>query len=273
MIVRPISTADAKAIVLPNHYSGKWNGHFGTAGNFGVFDGDRLVGAAVYGHLMNPDSYRSIADVERGQVIELNRLWIDDCLGANTESQVISQSLKWFRHNTDVQIVQSFADGRLGCGTIYKATNFKYYGKIQTMFVRHNQTGEVLHGAPLSNTARPLGMLRGNEWFIDGVATAFLTNTYRYAYLLTNRAKRTMRLIEQPYPKYSKGEITIPGYEPPLAVVARCVVLCDYREDSRYEKFSAYLHNRCSPVEYLKLIDEARRNKTIIRDFKTRSEW
>lgn len=265
--VKPITMHEAKAIVLPNHYSGKWNSHFGTAGNFGVYLNGELLGAAVYGHLMNPGSYRSIADVDRGQIIELNRLWIDDRLGRNTESQVIAKSLKWFRQNTPVQIVQSFADGRLGCGTIYKASNFRYYGKSRTLFIRHVDTGEILHGAPLSNTARPKGMLYGNEWIVDGKAEAFYTDTYRYMYPLTNHGQRAIKLEELPYPEYRKGEDIDNDYKPPLAVIARCVVLCGYLGDKRYAKFDDYLHCKCDPATYSELIDEARNNRTIAARF------
>ena len=270
MDVRPIETVDAKAIVLPNHYSGTWNAAFGRAGNFGVFMDDELVGAAVYGHLMNPLSYKSIANVDKGQVIELNRLWIDDRLGKNTESQVLSQSLKWYRRNTKVQIVQSYADGRLGCGTIYKATNFRYYGKSSALFFRNIETERTFFGGEFSNTARASRMLDGNELLVDGKLEAFTAYSYRYLYLLTNAAKRNVKLKEQPFPRYSKGMDIMPDYLPPLSQMARCVVLCDYREDERYAKFSDYLHGECDKAEYDRLIEEARANKTIQRDFGTR---
>lgn len=222
--VRPIPKIDAKNIILPNHYSHKWATYFGNTQCFGVFSDNVLVGAAAYGRLMLPKSYKSIGDVSAGQVCELNRLWIDDCLGRNTESQVISQSLKWLRHNTDIQIVQTFADGRLGCGTIYKASNARYYGKHVSMFFRNTTTGEVIHDVIQHNTAASAGMLHCNEWFCDNVAEAFTTTTFRYAFLLTNYAKRAMKLKEEPYPEYSIGEDVIPNYVPRPAVMARCVV-------------------------------------------------
>ena len=56
-------------------------------------------------------------------------MWIDDTLGKNAESVLIAASLKLLRKaDPNIVAVQSFADGRLGCGTIYKASNFRYYG-------------------------------------------------------------------------------------------------------------------------------------------------
>lgn len=222
--VRHIDKEDAKAIVLPNHYSGTWNTAFGLI-NFGVFDGDELCGAAVFGHLMNPASAASIADLPPKSIIELNRLWIDDRLGKNTETAMLSRCFKWLKANTRVELIQSFADGRLGVGTIYKAANFGYYGRETTRFFRHRETGEVVHSALVNNTARLPMMLKTNEWWVDGELETFLVSTYRYLYPLTKRARRAIKLWPEPYPPYTKGETPTPDYRMPLGQIARCSTL------------------------------------------------
>lgn len=258
--VRHISSEDAKAIVLPNHYSGTWNGKFGQI-NFGIFDGDELCGAAVFGHLQNPSSSSSLADLPSGSIIELNRLWIDDRFGRNTETAMLAKCWSYMRQHTRIELVQSFADGRLGVGTIYKAANFGYYGAERTRFYRRRSTGEVFHSVLTNNTAKLPAMVRTNEWWVDGDLETFLVNSYRYLYPLTRRARRAIKLWPEPYPPYSKGEIPTPDYRVPLAQVARCYAYCEARGDNaRAQKFLDYLASEAAPEELERLIEQAEDN-------------
>lgn len=94
---------------------------------------------------------------------ELNRMWIADELGHNAESILIAASLKLLRKLApDCVAVQSFADGRLGCGTIYKASNFKYYGYHLTKFLCNNRSGEMVHCQIFTNSTSPSSYLRAN---------------------------------------------------------------------------------------------------------------
>lgn len=83
-------------------------------------------------------------------------MWIDDTLGHNAESVLIAASMKLLRKlDSDCVAVQSFADGRLGCGTIYKAANFRYYGFHYTRFLCNRQTGEIIHEQTFINSTSP----------------------------------------------------------------------------------------------------------------------
>lgn len=261
--VRPIDKEDAKAIVLPNHYSGTWNTLFGRI-NFGIFDGHELCGAAVFGYPMNPASAEGLADIPGSHVLELNRLWIDDRFGHNTESAMLSRCHKWLRANTDAQLIQSFADGRLGCGTIYKAANYGYYGKTRTLFFRHHKTGEILHGTAFSNTAKTDTMILRNAMWVDGLLVPFEAYTYRYLYPLTRHARRTIRIPQQPYPPYDKGEIPLPDYQHPLPLIARCYAISEAKGDAvRAERFLTYLASEASPEQFDKLLEDADENEWV----------
>ena len=68
-------------------------------------------------------------------------MWIDDTLGKNAESVLIAASLKLLRKaDPNIVAVQSFADGRLGCGTIYKASVFPVLRFHYTRFLRNKRT-------------------------------------------------------------------------------------------------------------------------------------
>ena len=176
LIIKGVPKEEAKRMIVENHYSHKWNeGGFGKY-NFGVFraeEPDKCLGVAVYGYMKNPAAKIFTHPNPKAWVCELNRMWIDDTLGKNAESVLIAASLKLLRKaDPNIVAVQSFADGRLGCGTIYKASNFRYYG--------------------FSNIAYLIGDLE-----------VLQIKTYRYIYPLCKH----FRFIkpEKPYPQYEKG--------------------------------------------------------------------
>ena len=265
--VRPIDKAIAKDLIVREHYSHNWNIAFGVY-CFGVFDGLGLAGALVYGNPMNPGSVTSLADLAPDQVTELNRMWVHDRLGPNTETAAMARAHKWLRANSPVQLIQTFADGRLWCGTVYKAANFTYYGHDETLFFRDLATGEVLHGTTFSNTgtsgppgAIPRGMLTRNQRLARGDLEAFYVKTHRYLYPLTKYARRHILLREQPYPAYSRGTRPVPGYVAPATQMARCLVIagaCGYADVAN--DIEAYLARHYSPSDVTAAIAEAQSN-------------
>lgn len=147
LIIKPIEKSVAKWIIIKNHYSHKWNeGGFGKL-NFGIFRESglgRCLGAAVYGYMKNPRAQIFSHYRPDAWMTELNWLWISDELGKNAETVLIATSIKLIkRMDKNVVAVQSFADGRLGFGTIYKAANFKYYGYHKTIFAENKKTARL----------------------------------------------------------------------------------------------------------------------------------
>ena len=207
LIIKPVDRALAKDLIIKNHYSHKWNeGGFGKY-NFGIFRADEpdvCLGVAVYGYMMNPRAKLFTHPNPKAWMCELNRMWIDDTLGHNAESVLIAASIKLLRKLApDCVAVQSFADGRLGCGTIYKAANFRYFGFHYTKFLRNRRTGEITHEQILTNTKSPSAYLRANVAFLLGDFDVLIVKTYRYIYPLCKRFQFIKP--EQPYPQYEKG--------------------------------------------------------------------
>lgn len=207
LVIRPISKDIAKALILEHHYSHKWNTPFGLY-NFGIFKKDApqdCLGVAAYGYMKNPRANIFVSDVPGGWMIELNRMWIHDCLGKNAESILISASLKMLRlFDPTIVAVQSFADGKLGCGTIYKASNFQYYGHHLTRFFRDKRTGEIFHGQHLTDSSVTSAFLQKNLDLLLGHLEGFHVKTYRYIYPF-HRSFRFTGGKRQPYPEYEKG--------------------------------------------------------------------
>ena len=179
LIIKGVPKEEAKRMIVENHYSHKWN--------------MKNPAAKIFTH-PNPKAW----------VCELNRMWIDDTLGKNAESVLIAASLKLLRKaDPNIVAVQSFADGRLGCGTIYKASNFRYYGFHYTRFLRNKRTEEIIHEQNLTDTTSLSTYLRSNIAYLIGDLEVLQIKTYRYIYPLCKH----FRFIkpEKPYPQYEKG--------------------------------------------------------------------
>lgn len=207
LIIKPVSKTVAKDLIIKNHYSHKWNeGGFGKY-NFGIFRADApddCLGVAVYGYMKNPRARLFTHPNPKAWMCELNRMWIEDTLGHNAESVLIAASIKLLRKlDPDCVAVQSFADGRLGCGTIYKAANFRYFGFHYTRFLRNRRTGEITHEQILTNTKSPSAYLRANVAFLLGDFDVLVVKTYRYIYPLCKHFQFVKS--EKPYPQYEKG--------------------------------------------------------------------
>lgn len=208
LVIKPVTKQLAKEMIVKNHYSHKWNdGGFGKY-NFGVFqvgNEEHCLGVAVYGYMKNPKAQIFKHPNDNAWMCELNRLWIDDVLGHNAETLLIGASLKLLRKSdANVVAVQSFADGRLGCGTIYKAANFKYYGHHFTKFLENKKTGEMVHEQLFSNSTSTSGYLKNNLNYLIGDTKTYQVKTHRYVYSLCKKFEFTFKK-QQPYPDYSKG--------------------------------------------------------------------
>lgn len=245
----------AKEMMIKNHYSQKWNTQFGII-NIGVYKDRMLKGVASFGRLMNPRSFKSIIESDdMNSILELNRLWVSDELSKNIETLLISVSFKYIKNNRpEIKAIQSFADGRLGCGTIYKASNFKYYGYSESVFFEDVETGVTYHKVPLENTKRPTGFKKLNLLYINGKLKPFKVKTYRYIYLLDNQCE--IKLKEKPYPEYDIGYEYI-SYKPTCNQLYKLYYILDLQKDyENKEIVKQYIINNYKQTE----IDTSRLN-------------
>lgn len=204
--IRQVSKEVAREIIINNHYSHKWNNSGFGLYNFGFFrpGDDKCIGVAVYGYTMHPKARLFTHPNKDAIMLELNRMWVSDELGKNAESLLIAHSLKQLpKLNKNIVAVQSFADGRLGCGTIYKASNFKYYGSHETVFAENKRTGEINHQMNTTRMDSKSIYIRNNVAFLLGDLTFFKVDTYRYIFPLCKHFQSKFK--QQPYPPYKKG--------------------------------------------------------------------
>jgi hypothetical protein len=233
LVIDTIEFDVAKKMIIENHYSKKWHFTFGKL-NIGIFKNDVLLGCAVFGLMMNTKSYNQIANIKVDEIIELNRLWISDELGKNAETILISKALSIMKRKMpQIKLVQSFADGRLGVGTIYKASSFNYYGFHLSRFFKNVENNDFFHKILFENTKNPTTMLKYNKLYLDKKLKCYMVKTYRYIYLLNRKTK--IKLQQQPYPAYEKGMTEI-DYKHPIGVLCRLQLMYENRGDIEYMK-------------------------------------
>lgn len=110
------------------HYSKNING-LQSDYCFKLEDGEKLIGAMIYGKIAMRNVWKKYAEKE-SDLIELRRLCCIDDTPKNTESYFIGKTLRWLKQNTDIKRIVSYADNEFGHGgVIYQATNFKKVGE------------------------------------------------------------------------------------------------------------------------------------------------
>jgi hypothetical protein len=209
LIIKPVNKGVAKEMIVKNHYSHKWNDAGFGRYNYGIFyeeKPDECLGVAVYGFMKNANADIFTHPNPQAWICELNRMWIDDCLGHNAETLLIGASLKLLqKEDRNIVAVQSFADGRLGCGTICKAANFRYFGWHYTRFLQHKKNGIIEHEQNFTNSRSRGVYLSRNIGRVLRSYTVFRVKTYRYIYIFDSKNLK-LRFREQPYPPYEKGQ-------------------------------------------------------------------
>jgi preprotein translocase subunit SecA len=107
LVMKEVSKEVAKPMIIENHYSHKWGSQFGLI-NVGVFRDDVLLGVAVFGWMKNANSYKSIANIEKNEIIS----------EALKRNKIPHNVLNAKQHEREAEIVAQA--GRFGAVTIAK---------------------------------------------------------------------------------------------------------------------------------------------------------
>lgn len=143
MVVREIPAKFARGYIAKNHYSKTFPDS--TMFCFAGYLGDKIAGIITYGMGTSVNQYTSVfADIQKGEYLELTRLWSADTMPRNTESKIISESMKQLPKK--IKLIVTFADPSQGhIGYIYQATNALYIGKSMGGTMLITKEGIVKH--------------------------------------------------------------------------------------------------------------------------------
>jgi len=140
-IIKSIDSYLCKDWLLNKHYAKRL---CSISYSFGLYVDNILNGVITFG--MPPSSTLSqsiCGDIFKNNVLELNRLVLNDNLDKNTLSYFVSNSIKKLPNN---KIIVSFADANMNHnGYIYQATNFIYTGLSSNTTKLIDKFGEEFH--------------------------------------------------------------------------------------------------------------------------------
>lgn len=129
-IIKEIEKNEALAMIQKYHYSNslpKINKYY-----LGFYLEDELVGVVTLGLGTRPlhTIKRIFPSLTAQDYLEIGRMCMTEEMERNSESQMISQMVKWLKHNhPEIKILFTWADGMLGkVGYVYQASNFIYAG-------------------------------------------------------------------------------------------------------------------------------------------------
>lgn len=167
IILRPITSTQAREVIKEHHYSGKVVNNSNL--HIGVFLNGNLEGAMQLGPPL--DKRKLIGLVEGtgwANMMELNRMAFSDRLPRNSESRALSVLAKVLRkHAPQVKWIMSFADGtQCGDGTIYRAAGYDLTAIKPSDNLARFPGGAVLHKMTLEvSPTRPRREAGGRSYF------------------------------------------------------------------------------------------------------------
>lgn len=122
LLVQQIKSKVAGHVVVDKHYLHR---RPPISYAYGLYKDSKRMGVVTFGIPASRHLQMSACPSNPENVIELNRLWVDDCMPSNTESWFVSRALRML----PPRIVVSYADPVYGhMGYIYRALNFYYAG-------------------------------------------------------------------------------------------------------------------------------------------------
>ena len=213
MIVKEIHKDLAYPLIYGNHYSPvmpRLTKHY-----LGIFEDDRMVGVLTLGWGTQPRQTinKLFPGLGTESYFEIGKMCMLEEMPRNSESQMLSLTIKWMRTHTDKDFLYTWADGIVGkAGYVYQAANFYYGGFIWTD-IYIGPDGEKIH--PRSSKQ----LLMENAQFIGKDKVFWMTpdfmqhkgirrikgKQFRYIMPLNKKAKRSLKKStvdwEQSYPK------------------------------------------------------------------------
>lgn len=145
IVVRPVDSALADAVIRAHHYSGKVYNKRRLS--LGVYYLGRLEGALQFGP---PLDQRKVMPLVSGTdwqgMMELNRMAFSEALPRNSESRALAVAFRMFRkHRPDIKWILSYSDAtQCGDGTIYRASGFLLTGIKRNTGLMMMPDGEVI---------------------------------------------------------------------------------------------------------------------------------
>lgn len=201
--IREVDKDTALEMIRKYHYSNtlpKINKYY-----IGFFLEQKLVGLITLGYGTRPKHTikRMFPSLDTKDYLEIGRMCMTEDMPKNSESQMISQLIRWMKINLpEIKILFTWADGMLGkCGYVYQASNFIYAGYSGgEMYVKD---GVKIHVRQMKSVLVPEGVKDSRltvrptlEQMRQFNIQHYKGKQYRYLYFLCDKHEKA-RLIDE----------------------------------------------------------------------------
>lgn len=140
--IKEISKEEVLKMIQKYHYSNtlpKINKYF-----LGFFLDKELVGVVTLGWGTRPRHtiQRIFPSLDTKDYLEIGRMCMTEEMPRNSESQMLSQLVKWLKkHLPELKVLFTWADGMVGkVGYVYQASNFIYAGLSDAVRFKIDET-------------------------------------------------------------------------------------------------------------------------------------
>lgn len=206
--ISAIGMKDAKRLIVQHHYM-----HTSPQGAkiaFGIFLDGLCLGVVIFGYSSATAAKieKLVPDLPRNQYLEMQRMWISDKLGHNTESYCLAEVMRQLK-GINVKLVVTHAGGcKNDCGIVYQAAAWLYFGRDKCDDFYLTTTGEYKNSCAALRFGRisAKGKTKqdiGHELF--GPGEAIKSWRYKYVYPLDRGLRRKLAKLSLPYPKDSEN--------------------------------------------------------------------
>lgn len=186
LYVRKGTVKEVRAYIATHHYSQTMPDS--TMEVFMSYYGDIFAGACIFGMGAGLSQYRAVVPtIQKGEYRELTRLWSPDGMPKNTESKLISESIKLLPK--EVKLLVSFADPSQGhLGKIYQATNWDYCGMTGGGKRLVDSTGKEFH-------SRLVGIYRIRHKNLNNKTQDEIMKIYNWTYAEGSKKHRYIKVL------------------------------------------------------------------------------
>lgn len=209
IVVKPISSKDARRIIRQLHYSGKVCAS--SQLHFGVFLDGKCGGALQFGPSMDK---RKVQGLVKGTkfngFLELNRMALADWLPPNGESRAIGVCLRLIRKRyPHIEWIVSYSDAtQCGDGAIYRASGFVLTSIKENKTIMLMPDGETIADITLNVGSAKYREGNASYWRKHG-ATSLPGYQLRYIYFLNPEAKARLTVPILPFDEIEKRGATM----------------------------------------------------------------
>ena len=205
--IQIVSKSACTPLLRRHHYLTNISKGFKSGFNVGLHFKDRLVGVCIFTGWPVPELLKGcfgLPRTEQGGFWELSRLVLDPCIQSNEHniaSWFVSRSVRLLKRSHPVRSILSYADEDFHHGTVYAASNFKYYGLSAP---KNDFWIKQVDGSYVKHSRGPIKGLDG-EW---------RPRTRKHRFLLTYDKTLSSRWEETKWkPKIKDYEMRLDDYQ------------------------------------------------------------